>query len=167
MTRARAIRLAFTAGLAALVLVNVISLATGSDARRIERSPDSAYAAARLSPYKSVRFTFSVYDYIRNHLAGKKLTIPRALHGHTWFLQRIGRVELDVLDATPIDHKRFRKLRQAPDHIAWIRTEGTPLDLYFVYGKHNADHYVIAQNPEGSDLIVLPQETYEALAVPP
>jgi hypothetical protein len=166
MTRIRAIRWVLTAGLAALVIANLASVVTGSDARRIQRSPDSLYAAARLSPYKSVRSTFAVYDYMRNHMAGKQLTIPQLLHGHTWFLERIGHLRLDAKATTPIKAKTFRKLRATPDHVTGLRTEGVPLDLYFLYGSRSVDHYVVAQNPLGTDLIVMPETEYEQLAVP-
>ncbi len=161
------IRAAFVVVLAVVLAANLVGIVTGAEVRRYERSSDSAYAVARDSPYKSVRFTFGTYHYLRNHMAGKRLTIPPQLHGHTWFLQRVSRLQIDTLPSTAIAAPKFRKLRGAPDHVGYLRTNGKPLDLYYQFGERSVDHYVVTQNPQGTDLMIMPAQDYEALAVDP
>jgi hypothetical protein len=161
------LRAAFVVGLSVVLAANVVGVVTGAELRRYGRSADSAYAVARTSPYKSVRFTFGTYNFLRNHMAGKRLTIPAELHGHMWFLQRISRVRLDLLPETTLTAKQFRGLRRGSDDVGYLRTNGKVLELYYDFGPGTLDHYVIAENVEGNALVLTPARTYEALRPPP
>ena len=161
MRRVRAaVTVGFVSVLVAMLAANLASLWENQQVRPYESSPTTLYAAAR---GRTVSSTFLVYYVIRRHLRGAHLTIPPELDQHTWFLERISRVRVSATSEDMIVPVRWaRRSRARADHAMYVRVNGVPIELYFFF-ERSADRYVVARNPAGNALFVVPEAAYRSL----
>src|SRR5687768_16095187 len=92
--------------------VNAVNLVLNAEARPYEVKPRSLFASARDSTSWSVRGSFSFYHFLRANLSGATVRLPRALEPHRWYIERFGRLRVELVDeATTIDASVYDRMR--------------------------------------------------------
>jgi hypothetical protein len=169
----RPVRVGFVIVLAVLLVSNLVNLWLNQRARPFGITPRNVYLAAT---GRNVHGSYRTYYRLRRLMAGKRLTIPRAmlappvdLRRHVWFLARLSRIDVDFTDEHHVlTIPRFRRLRERSDEVVYLRSSAFArhVEVYLDLDR-TTQHYVIAQHPDGRSVIVMPMTRLPSPQPPP
>jgi hypothetical protein len=170
--RPQAIEGLIVLALALAVAHNVVTFARAQASETCRtapcRRPRDLEQLAREDVHPVVRGQLAVFEFLRQRIAGARLTIPPSFAGHRWSLEHISRVEVVVAPSAPrIALDRRFALRQGAVRREWlVASPHTFRPVNLALGARTADH-VLAELEPGGELFVLPADVYRANAAAP
>ena len=128
----------------------------------IQRTALSDIAAHARNP--NVSHGTATHYLLHDHIAGTRITLPRALGSLTWELERTARVDVETTDQVlQLEAAAAKTLNDRASHALELHILGRPRPISFVF-EQSASHYVLAHTESHSQLFVVPETLWASLA---
>jgi hypothetical protein len=114
---------------------------------------------ASINLHDPVRTTFHMYYELRD-LDGATLVIPEIMWGHEFYLERVGRVNVELTpNAPPMSNQFLEQLRNGDMVKKTLHIDVSSwLDVVIVPGTKR---YLLARTEDGQYWVIVPEELYQ------